>query len=308
MKRRVAILVFLVSLLGATDARAASGSAVLPELLPPHLLTEVGKPVPPQSVFRSGFTLSRSHGYEVKVFTLGTAIILEVLHGSRPNLSATAYLARGVARPHRLQASFGGFGRISMRFRPVGGGNGVKSLCRFGTRLSQRRGSYVGQLRFKGEDGYLSLDLHRAEGSIVTPAGRCRRRHLSQAQVEKALEALFAPTSGLFAVSRAGVDTTSFLGLSRGHRTLFLASHEETRGKLAIFRFATAIASKGVRANEAVTAARVSPPAPFHGTGRYRAAPDGTTTWAGPLSVNFPGAPRSPLTGPSFETFLEVPF
>jgi hypothetical protein len=308
MRQRIAILVLLASLLGATEARASSGPEVLPELLPPRLLTEVGKPVPPQPAFQSGFTVSRSHGYEVRVFTFGSAVILEVLHGSRPHLSATAYVARGVALPHRLQASFGRFGKVSMRFRAPGKGKGVRSLCRYGERLSQRHGSYVGNLRFRGEDGYLSLDLHRAEGSIVTPAGRCRRPRLSQAELEKELESLFEPTSGLLAVSREGVTTTSFLSLTQGDRALFFASHEETHAKLAIIRFAVATAPKGLQANEAVTSARVSPPAPFHGTGRYRAAPDGTTTWSGPLAVNFPGAPRFPLSGPSFETFLEAPF
>jgi|SRR5215212_429555 len=305
--RRAAILILLASLLGAAEARAASGSEVLPELLPPHLLTEVGKPVPPQPAFHSGFTVSRPHGYEVRVFTFGSAVILEVLHGSRSHLSATAYLARGVALPHRLQASFGRFGKISMRFRVEG--KNVKSLCRFGEQLSLRHGSYVGDLEFKGEGGYLSLDLHRAEGSVVTPAGRCRQHHrFLQAEVERELEALSEPTSGLFAVSREGVSTTSFLGRARRDRAFFLASREETQGKLAIIRFATTNASKGPHADEAATSARVSPPAPFHGTGRYRAAADGTTTWSGPLSVNFPGAPRFPLTGPSFETFLEAPF
>jgi len=315
MRRRLGALVLAISLLAGLltpllggEAQAAAVPGVLPQLLPPRLLTEVGKPVPPAPVFRSGFALSRSHGYEVRVFTFGTAVILEVLHGGQRHLSATAYLARGVAAPHRLQATFGKFGKISMRFRPLKHGDGVKSVCRFGERLSQRHGLYAGHLTFRGEGGYLSLDLHRAKGSIVTPAGRCRRRHLSRAEVEKVLEALFEPASGLLASSREGVATTGFLGLQRGNRVMFLASHEETQGKLAIIRFALATAPEGLHANEAVTAASVSPPAPFHATGRYRAAPDGTATWTGPLSVNFPGAPRFPLTGPSFEVFLDVPF
>ncbi|HEX6602047.1 MAG TPA: hypothetical protein VF030_05345, partial [Solirubrobacterales bacterium] len=63
-----------------------------------------------------------------------------------------------------------------------------------------------------------------------------------------------------------------------------------------------------VRINEALTSASLTPPPPFHGTARYQAFPDGSNTWSGNLSVNFPGAPRFPLTGPSFETLLEVPF
>ncbi|HWO84398.1 MAG TPA: hypothetical protein VNM38_11515, partial [Solirubrobacterales bacterium] len=63
-----------------------------------------------------------------------------------------------------------------------------------------------------------------------------------------------------------------------------------------------------IRIDEALTTAKLTPPSPFHGTARYRAYPDGATSWSGDLSVNFPGAPRFPLTGPSWETFLEVPF
>jgi hypothetical protein len=316
MRRRLAVLILTTSLLGVLLAPLPGGAAqaaaipgVLPQLLPPRLLTEVGKPVPPAPVFRSGFSLSRPHGYEVRVFTFGSAVILEVLHGGQGHFSATAYLARGVAAPHRLQATFGKFGKISMRFRPPRKGSGVKSVCRFGDRLTQRHGLYTGHFTFRGEGNYLSLDLHRAKGSIVIPAGHCRRRHhLTQAEAERELEALFEPATGLLASSREGVATTSFLGFQRRDRAVFLASREETHGRLAIIRFAFAVGSKGLHANEAVTAASISPPAPFHATARYRAAPDGTTTWTGPLSVNFPGAPRFPLTGPNFEVFLEVPF
>jgi hypothetical protein len=306
MKRRVAILALLASLLVAGHAQAGSLPPLMPELLPPHLLTEVGVPVPPPTPFDAGFTV-HSQGYKVEVFTFGSAVVLEVMRGKHKHFSATAYLARGVAVPDRLQATFGRFGKVSMRFRPPRNG-GVKSLCRFGERLLKRRGSYVGHLSFKGEDGYLSLDLHRAKGTIITPEGRCHRRHITRAQLEKLLESLFEPVSGLFASARDGVATTTFAGLERKDRSAFFTTHKETHGKLAIIRFAVGIASKGLHANEALTAAGASPPAPFHGTGRYRAAPDGTTTWTGPLSVDFPGARRFPLTGPSFEALLDVPF
>jgi hypothetical protein len=306
MSRRIAILVFLVSLLAAGNARAASIPGLMPQLFPPQLLTEVGVPAPPPTLFRSGFS-AHSKGYRVKVFTFGSAVILEVSKGGHKSFSASAYLARGVAVPDRLQATFGKFGKVSMRFRPARKRT-VTSSCSFGERILHRHGSYLGHLSFKGEGGYLSLGLHRAKGSILTLGGRCPRRHLSRAQLEKEIEALFEPTSGVFASSREGVTTTTFLGQAQKGRTAFFATHKETRGKLAIVRFALVHGSKGFHADETVTAAGASPPAPFHGTGHYRAAPDGTATWSGSLSVNFPGARRFPLTGPSFKTFLEVPF
>jgi hypothetical protein len=308
MRTRVAVLTLLASLLVAGNARAAEVPGLLPQLLPPRLLTEVGKPVPPPSPFRSGFTVTADHHYEVRVFTFGTAVVLEVLHESKGRLTASAYLARGVATPHRLQATFGKLGKISMRFRPPRRGDGVKSVCRFGERMARHRGLYVGHLNFKGEDGYVSLDLHRAKGAIVTPVGRCHRHHLTQAQIERILEFLFEPVAGLLATARDGVASSSFLSLKSKDRVVFLASHEETHGKLAIIRLASTRAEKGFGVNEAVTSGQISPPGPFHGTGHYHAGPDGTTSWTGGLSVNFPGAPRFPLAGAAFKVLLEVPF
>jgi hypothetical protein len=313
MSRRIAMLAVLVTLLAAGSARAATPGgaipALLPQLVPPRLLTEVGKPVPPRPVFNASFTVSASHGYKVEVHTFGSAVVAEVTHHDHRTFSLAAYLARGVAMPRRLQATFGNLGRVSMRFRPPKNHRGVESICRFGERLSRQYGTYVGHFSFKGENGYVSLDLHRAKGSIVTPAGRCPRRHLTRAEVEKLIESLFEPASGLLASSREGVATTSVLGLERKSGTRFIAAHEETHGRMAIIRMAFVNGGKGkeVHVNEAVTAASLSPPRPFHGTGHYHAAPDGTTTWTGPLSVNFLGAPRFPLTGPSFEAQVAVP-
>jgi hypothetical protein len=306
MRRRVAVLVCLISLLVVGEARAASIPGLMPELLTPRLLTEVGVPPPPPIPFRSGFSL-HSHGYEVKVFTFGSAVMLEVAKGGHRHLAATTYMARGVAVPERLQATFGGLGKVSMRFRPQPR-EGASSICRFGERLTRRPGTYVGNLSFKGEGGYISLALHRAKGSIVALAGRCRIRHFTPKQIEKAIETRFEPVAGALASSRDGVATTTFVGLAEKRRTAFYATHKETHGKLAIFRFALVGGLGGFHANEAVSAAGLTPPSPFHGTGHYRAGPDGASSWTGSLSVDFPGARRFPLTGPSFKAYLEVPF
>jgi hypothetical protein len=304
MRRRLAILALTVAALAAPSPAAASeGSAQLPGS---RLLSHLENSIPPAKTFRSGFRIEARGGYEVEVMTSGSGVFLLVSKGRfDKRLVGTAYLARGISAPERLQATFGKFGKVSMRFRESRNKTwvGKRRNCRGDQRFVKRRGVFVGNLRFKGEGGYISLNAHRAKGSVVTVARKCLRRgpRLPIAQQSSHQPAFVALT-------RNGVDFTGFLAAG-GRKTTFLASHEETRNKLAIIRVAVVRnRSNPMWANETLTRARVSPPAPFHGTGRYRAAPDGTTTWSGDLSVNFPGTPRFPLTGPGYETLLEVPF
>jgi hypothetical protein len=308
MKRYLAIGL-LVSLLGAADARAASGMPPLPPAFTGHLFSQVGSPVPPSRRFRSGFGIDAEHGYRLNVFTFGTAVVLDVSRKWPQHMHVdTYYVARGVSAPQRMQATFGQFGKISMRFRPARSAAARnRVICRHGRRFRQRRGLFVGRFRFKGEGGYVSLALHRAKGSVLTPAGRCPLSRKARERLREELISLFEPLAAVLATSRDGVNLTGFLSLEQQGKAAYLAVREESRGRLAIIRYAAAQGDEPFHTNEAASAAMVSPPAPFHGHGHYRAAPDGTTTWTGNLSVNFPGAPRFPLTGPAFETFLEAP-
>ena len=316
MRRWFLLLGLLALPLSTAPAAGAEGSLPLLPLLPPLpqspvldralQLTEHGGPVRPEPLFRSGF-VAAAGPYKIGVSTYGSGLYLELWRGGKKQRTSTAYLARGVAQPERLQATFGKFGEVSMRFRRAPSRR-VTSRCFFGRLLVKQHGVFVGNLRFRGEDGYASVRLHRAKGGIVRVGKRCharRRRDFDPAD----LEALFAkPEAAMLAVSRDGVDSTALLAIADGKRSAFFAGEEESRGKLAILRFAIARKPGRVHIDEAVTSGALAPPAPFHGTGRYRAFPDGTTTWSGNLSVDFPGAPRFPLTGPSFETLLEVPF
>ncbi len=304
MRRRFAILVLLAlawTLPGA-QASAAEGP-LLPPLPPRKLMTKVGAPVPPLRSFRSGFEVEDG-AYEVGVSTFGSSVMLVVSHEHRREVSETLYLARGVATPDHLQATFGHFGEVMMRFRE----HSKHRVCHDRLKLTRHKGDFVGSLRFRGEDGYVSVHLHRAPGGILEPAkGRCPRRPRHHSSGSGRSIFLESP-SALFAQSREGVSTTGVLGLEFFGEAGVLATHQESRGKLAIIRSALVYTHPAFHVNEAATVAKLSPPAPFHGTGHYRAAPDGTYTWTGDLSVNFPGAPRFPLTGPQFKVFLEAPF
>jgi hypothetical protein len=317
MKRGLAILILLAALGAGSEGAAAEPGPLLPPLPPRQLMTQVGAPVAPARSFHSGFVVEASNGYKVGVMTFGDAVVLVVFRGDQRHfkrISETAYLARGIVAPERLQATFGRFGKVSMRFRESRHRPwvGKRRRCRGDGRFVKRRGVFVGNLRFKGEDGYVSVRVHRAKGAVLTLAEKCRRHENRRARRRTAASGeepfLAPPQSALFATSRDGVDTTGILALQYRGKMILLSTAEEARSKLAIVRIALVRTRASIPVNEAVTAAKLSAPAPFHGTGRYHAAPDGTVTWSGNLSVDFPGAPRYPLTGPEFAAFIEVPF
>lgn len=307
--KRVSALILLGLALAAPAQSTAAERALLPSALTARLLAQHGAPVKPALRFRSGFVVEGSNDYKVGVSTFGGAVILEVWRGKKEQRTSTAYLARGVSTPERLQATFGQFGRVSMRFRESRNRSwrGQRRNCRGSSRFVKRRGVFVGNLRFRGEGGYVSVRIGRAKGTVVSEAKKCRDRRGPPSLPDLSL-LFFQPETALLALSREGIDSTAFIALEGRRNTLFLVTDEESRGKLAIVRVGVVRERSPIQINEALTSVRLNPPAPFHGTGRYLAFPDGSSTWSGDLSVNFPGAPRFPLTGPSFETLLEVPF
>jgi hypothetical protein len=119
----------------------------------------------------------------------------------------------------------------------------------------------------------------------------------------------FTPTV-LAASHRQGVSSLELFALQVGKTTLFAAVNEESLGSMARMRFAlaTAPSKRSLAYNEALTRATITPPKPFYGKGIYSAASDGATTWTGPLSVSFPGAPRLPLAGTDFKATLTTGF
>jgi hypothetical protein len=254
--------------------------------------------------------LKASHGYRVGVIGIGNAVLLEVIHGRAR--AVTAYVARGTVTPGRLEASFGDLGSVAMRFRPSSNRTWEKPhrRCKRGGRIVHRGGVYVGNLRFRGEGGYISVHAHRAKGQVSSVAPQCWSTGIdqrSQHAVRPSQQGDPFEFDALGASSRHGVTSTSVGAVALGGRAIFFASTEQSEGDLAILRFAFAAGpTRAFTVDNALTRAQIRPPAPFHGTGTYRAAPDGTKTWSGGLAVNFPGAPRLPLTGPQYKTQLEA--
>jgi hypothetical protein len=259
-----------------------------------------------------GFHLQRGH-YRVDVGNFGETVFISVETGdvkSGRHVAATNYVAHGTATESRLEASFGPLGELSMRFRPAANRTWEKPdrNCRGLGKFMVRKGTWVGTLRFRGEGGYLDLDVHRVKGSVETIAPKCRAAgravHLIRPSQESSLG---REVPVLQARWRHGVRAAEFIGGSGREGSNFYAATEESHGRIAIFRTAHA-EGKGsaVRADDALTRADLSPPAPFHGSGHYRAAADGSTRWDGGLYVSFPGAAHYTLTGEPFEPSLEL--
>lgn len=294
-----------------------------------------------------GIHLERGR-YDVSIGNLGETVVLSVETGaiqSQRRLTATSYVVHGSASESRLEADFGELGEISMRFHPSRHRTWVKPHrnCRGIGRFMVRRGTWQGRLRFRGEGGYLSLDLHRVRGTVETIAPQCRRhggkhrsrnhgsgrhhagKHRPGARRERthrqrshlqglSEQELVAPSQEpelgpevpvLQARWRHGVAAAEFVGGAGKEGGVFFAASEEARGRVAVFHSARAEAKrKTVKANDALTRAELTPPWPFHRSASFRADPDGSRTWSGYLSVSFPGAPRYPLTGEPFKASL----
>jgi hypothetical protein len=282
---------------------------------------------PPRHGFESRFTLKAQHGYTITVVGEGDIVVVEVSrplsHGKRNLLeellgfkqSVTAYVARGTVTERRIAASFGKFGKVDVRFRPKGQvlESGPRRRCRGADHFTSRLGVFLGGVRFSGEGGYVAVRSHRARGRIRSPlhldcSSPPRRGPDRRARPVRGGPS-FIPTV-LAASRRHGISSLELFTLRVGKTTLFAAINEESLGSMARMRFAlaTAPSKKSLVYNDALTRATITPPKPFHGTGTYSAASDGATTWTGPLTVSFPGAPRLPLTGAEFKATLTTGF
>ncbi|MFL5900231.1 MAG: hypothetical protein ACJ75S_03445 [Solirubrobacterales bacterium] len=270
----------------------------------------------------SRFDLKTKGGYRVTVIGVGDIVALQVFRGRSdvaPSLkhgrAFTAYVARGTVTPGQIEASFGGFGRISVHFRPSG--RVVRSTprrrCRGADRFTRRFGVFAGRIRFTGEGNYVAVRAHRAKGLIRSPIHlHCAPRNFYPRARRFSRPAGGSPRSTptiLDAHWRQALSSTNFFAFQVRKKTLYLAVAEQSMGSVAEVRYAIAIApSKTFVRDDALTSATLEPPAPFHGKGIYGAAPDGTKSWAGSLTVAFPGAPRFPLTGTQFEEQLAAGF
>lgn len=273
--------------------------------------------------FESRFELDAGHGYHLAVTGTGDTVMVEVgsprsLHlaslgeNQFTSLKLTAYAARGTVTRNRIVASFGEFGRIDVRFHPSGKAVALpaKEHCLGVDHRTRQRGMYVGEIRFEGEHRYVAVRTHRAAGRVSDPLRLHCFSDRTQALASERARTVNPVSVGrsrsfLWASWRHAVDSTELYVEPDRHRLFTRAFVEESLGRMAEFHFALAVSRRQIfRFDNALTRATLAPPAPFHGKATYEAAPDGSKSWTGSLSVSFPGAPHWPLTGEQFKVSL----
>jgi len=318
--------------LGAAPAASPASPLDIPSAAPPQfraVLREKLHTSEPRRSADSRIELGFQHGYRLMVIGEGNLValvamrdpglsrILEAVSSAHkpPALArtVTAYVTRGTVTPTRIEASFGSLGDVAVRFHPSG--RTVKEdpgHCRGNSAFKVRRGTFAGRIRFTGENGYVSVRAHRARGRVRTPRHlRCRgRRPVGPHPRDRSTGRRRSDSrAGMFVERHTPTTSTELFAFQTSRLSLLLALAEESRGTMAVFHYVLALVGGRVLTHDdALTSATLRPPRPFHGRGIYSAAPDGTKTWSGSLSVAFPGAPRQPLTGAEFASQLTVGF
>jgi hypothetical protein len=282
-------------------------------------------------------------GYSVRVIAFGQTVALRIARPQGRNSAVTTtYLARGRVTPTSIRASFGSLGLVELHFqrltRTLAGP--LFDSCRIrGKGPIARFGLFVGKLRFRGEGGYTSADVHRLHGGSIDiqaliaclrggvlkpermelpsprspflptplPALLASKGH----RAPPAAEAPTHPSDGprptvLLAQDVQPLSRTIFAALNGGHRRVrYVAAVATSEGQVAILRVATVTAGPSSFAFDgSLSRARVTPPPPFDGSGLFEHGAGSTKSWSGSLAVSFLGAPHLPLTGAPFDVLL----
>ncbi|HET9162030.1 MAG TPA: hypothetical protein VFN89_01115 [Solirubrobacterales bacterium] len=360
------LLALAATLLAAAPAAASSPSPSVPQLLAgaQRLNADLALMGQGSTGLLAGgdralseLRFRNSDGFTISVVASGQTVALSVsrsqLGGSRPGgkpgkvrkrSQTTTYLAHGRVTPTSIAASFGDRGRISVRFRPSG--REVHASRKAGCRRSggpslAELGVFSGELRFQGEGGYTSAEVHRVPGRSIDPAAlrACLIGASSSgsatlpgarppfgirlpgpvggrlARAPRVPAVPTNPSTGpesttLLADRKLALDRTVFAAQMRGKGSpRFLAMEEASEGSIGVVRVVYARGAPGsFAADRILSSASVSPPAPFAGDGKLQRGPGNARSWTGPLAVSFLGEPRVPLTGAPFGAWLSRGF
>jgi hypothetical protein len=216
-----------------------------------------------------------------------------------------------------IKARIGGLGKIDVHFVAESTKKAQPRLpgCTGGETITVT-GHFVGQISFRGEQGFTRVGATRAVGSVTNEtAPKCKNLPTappSEAGAEKNAAEAIAEAEGKevdlnvisdggkvrLGASRAEIDEK---GKSRTFANFTVAAGRN-RGKVQEISLVLLFLQKGPtflspEPSFPTRAATISPPAPFSGTGTFAREPGKSASWSGDLEVELPGFGDVPLTG-----------
>lgn len=217
----------------------------------------------------------------------------------------------------RLNASFGRFGRVAMRFQPTELPEPepvIPPTCR-GKRATRQEGHFVGSVRFRSETGLIAVRERSVKATVFNSYRLVCPREQGNGQtggkfLQKGYSLLARskgrPAAPAFTVFKEDPHQRRFHYSSEDAN--YSASATERRGRMTVTRSVTTTADPETFAvgppGAKPTSASISPPPPFSGTARAEENPGGGTAWTGDLAVELPELGIVPLTGGDYQADL----
>lgn len=303
MKARGGLVAFVCALALAAALPGAANAE------PPYL-------VKPKSLHLK-IPLPASNGYSASLTTEGHR---QVTLSLAKDETVARYVALGKVTRKGIEADFGAFGRVSLRFRsrsrshPQGIPQALlppplRERCK-GRSPVREDGIFTGNVRFAGEHGYTQVKASRLKGSVLRSYKRvCKRPGRAAASKAKTE----AESFGLLAAARrGGVRRDLILGeVSVGRDlslTIAIGGLQEKVGRVAVQKFSIVfderdsveVSPVGVKP----ITAEVKLPEPFEGQASYLDEGPSPASWSGDLGLRLPGSGLVPLAGTEFEVDL----
>jgi hypothetical protein len=214
-----------------------------------------------------------------------------------------------------IKARIGGLGKIDVHFvaESTKKANPKVPGCTGGESVTET-GHFVGQISFRGEQGFTRVGATRAAGSVIKEtAPKCKNLPTSpreEAGAEKKGSEAIAEAEGKEVDLNVVTDHGKVrLGATRTEidakgktRTFanFTAVAGRNRGKVQEVSLVLLLLQKGPtflspEPSFPTRAATISPPAPFSGTGTFTREAGKSASWTGDLKVELPGFGDVPL-------------